>query len=179
MTVAYLGPSGSFSHEAALAFLPEEEPLAQPSFSAIIASVERGSVRFGILPVENSIAGTVEEVRDLLAASRVRILSEHDLPVRLHLLALPGTSLEGIRTAISHPVALRQCAGTLRALGLAIEEVGSTAAAARDLCGPASAAVASEAAARAYGRIILRRDIHDRADNLTRFCIVTGSSRLA
>lgn len=175
MSVAYNGMAGSFSHEACLAFLPGEVPIACSSFARTVRAVERGEATLGILPVVNNNVGEVEEVAQLLGASKLRILGEHRLPIRIHLLGLPGSSLDGIRTAVSHSMALKQCAATLARLGLAMEDAPSTSAAAKELSDPAKAALASEAAAAAYGLVILMRDVHDRDVNETSFVVVSGA----
>jgi prephenate dehydratase len=169
MRIAYAGTPGAFGHEACLAFAPAEEPLAVPGFADVAAAVESGLAQAGMLPLRNSRAGTVEEVASFLASCPLRIASEHDLPVRMHLLALPGAELADICTVVSHSMALRQCTKLLAALGVEAREALNTAAAARDLADPSCAVLASEAAARAYGLIVLRHDVHDVPDNLTRF----------
>jgi prephenate dehydratase len=175
MKVAYQGQPGAFGHEACLAFLPHHEPVAKHSFRAVLEAVTALETTYGMLPLENSHAGRVDEVWQLLAASDVERLSENRLPVRMHLLAPNGTRLESVRRVVSHPVALAQCAETLRALGLAVEAASNTAAAAKALAEAsdgATAVLASEAAASIYGLTILRRDVHDRPDNATTFCVV-------
>ena len=172
MKAAYQGVPGAFGHQACLAFLAGHEPLAEPSFAAVVDAVICGRAEAGILPVENDEAGPVEEVSDLLAASPVRVVAEHRLAVRMHLLGLPGAVLGGIETAVSHPMALKQCARTLERLGLAGEAAPNTAIAAQALRDPRKAVLASEAAAQAYGLEILVRDVHDRADNVTRFAVI-------
>lgn len=174
-TVVYQGQPGAFGHQACLAFLPDHLPLAKPSFAAVVAAVEAAEADVGILPVENSTAGRVEEAHRLLIDSDLAILSEHALPIRMHLLGLPGARLEKIDRVISHPVALAQCAETLRALKLATEGATNTAVAAKMLATTSdrrTAVLASEAAAEAYGLTILRRDVHDRPDNTTCFRVV-------
>ena len=173
MTIAYHGVPGAFSHEACRAFLPGEEPMSYSSFSGVIQAVEEGEADLGILPIENNNAGRVQEVRQLLASSTLKILAEHRLPIQIHLLGLPGTTLDGVRTAVSHPMALKQCATTLASLGLATEDAPSTSVAARDLSDPAKAVLASEAAAATYGLVILKANIHDREVNETTFVIVS------
>jgi prephenate dehydratase len=173
VTVAYHGVPGAFSHEACRAFLPGEEPIGYSSFAGVIQAVEVGEADLGILPIENNNAGTVDEVRQLLAASTLKILAEHRLPIRIQLMGLPGASLAGVRTAVSHPMALKQCATTLASLGLATEEAPSTSVAARDLSDPAKAVLASEGAAKTYGLVILNRDVHDREVNETTFVVVS------
>lgn len=172
MTVAYHGVPGAYSHEACLKFVPGEQPVGLPSFAAVISAVEAGEADLGILPLENNNAGGVDEVRQLLSGSPLRILSEHPLPIRIHLLGLPGSKLERVRTAVSHPMAIKQCRETLAKLGLAAEEAPSTSVAAQSLSDPAKAVLASEAAADAYGLAILKRDVHDRAVNETTFVVV-------
>jgi prephenate dehydratase len=173
MTVAYHGVPGAYSHEACLAFLPGEETIAYPSFGQVVQAVERGEADRGVLPIENNNAGPVHEVKQLLASARLNIVAEHRLPIRIHLLGLPGSRIDQVRTAISHPMALKQCADTLARLGLATEASPSTSVAAKELCDPAEAVLASEAAAEAYGLVILQRDVHDRDVNETTFVVVS------
>jgi prephenate dehydratase len=172
MKVAYQGLPGAFGHQACLAFAPGFEPVAEPSFAAVVAAVVEGRAERGILPIENNEAGPVAEARALLAEAAVEIVAEPVLPVRMHLLGLPGARIEDVHTAISHPVALRQCARTLDRLGLAREEAPNTAVAAAELRDPAKAVLASAAAAEAYGLVILLPDVHDRPDNATRFALL-------
>jgi prephenate dehydratase len=172
MSVAYHGVPGAFSHEACLSFLPDEKPVGLPSFADVVSAVESGEAEFGMLPLENNNVGGVDEVRKLLNGSSLRVLAEHALPVRIHLLGLPGSRIEEIRTAVSHPMAIKQCAGNLRAMGLASEEASSTSVAAESLSDRTRAALASRAAADAYGLVVLRENVHDREVNETTFVIV-------
>ncbi|HEX4737673.1 MAG TPA: prephenate dehydratase domain-containing protein [Allosphingosinicella sp.] len=172
MRVAYQGVPGAFGHQACLAFLPEHEPVAEPSFAAVVEAVAEGRAERGLIPVENSIAGLVEETRNLLDGAAVAVVGEPVLPVRMHLLGLPGARLDKIRTVVSHPVALRQCARKLDRLGLVREEASNTAVAAAALQDPTKAVLASAAAAEAYGLVILLADVHDRPDNATRFALL-------
>lgn len=171
MKVAYQGAPGAFGHLACSTFLPGFEPLARTSFAEVIAAVESGEAERGILPVENNEAGATG-AQELIDASGVETVAVHDLPVRMHLLGLPGARLEQIRTVVSHPVALKQCARTIARLGLATAEASNTAVAAQQLSNPTRAVLASEAAAEAYGLAILLRDVHDRPDNSTRFAVI-------
>lgn len=172
MTVAYHGVPGAFSHEACMTFLPDHEPVGLPSFADVIRTVEEGEADYGVLPLENNNAGDVDEVRQLLQGSPLKIVAEHKLPIRIHLLALPGSSLDQIRTAVSHPMAIKQCRQTLQSLGLVAEEASSTSVAAQTLADPTKAALASEAAAEAYGLVVLKRNVHDRETNETTFVVV-------
>lgn len=172
MKVAYQGVPGAFSHQAALAFATGYEPVAYPTFAAVLDAVETGQVERGIVPVENSRAGPVPEVQALLGSTRLHQLSRNPLPVRMHLLGLPGAMLETMHTAVSHPMALQQCAETLARLGLTPEPAINTAVAAKTLVDPAKGVLASEWAAGAYGLQMLVRDVHDDPDNTTWFVLL-------
>jgi prephenate dehydratase len=175
MSVAYQGEPGAFGHEASLKFVPGHSPVPMLSFGDVIAAVSAGETDYGVLPMENSCAGPVIEVQQLLSNTDISILSTHQLPVRMHLLAREGARLEEIGRVISHPVALAQCAATLSALGLATESASNTAVAAKMVSesdDPTIAVLASEAAAAIYGLAILRRDVHDQPDNATTFCVL-------
>ena len=174
MTVAYQGVPGAFGHAACQIFVPGHDCIAKPTPVAVLAAVASGETDYGVLPVENSIAGPVHDVADLLLGCG-RPSAMHDMPVRMHLLARPGAALEAVELVISHPVGLAQCAQTLRTMGVDTEEASNTAIAAKALAdsGDATTAVlASEAAAVTYGLQILRRDMQDRPDNVTRFCVL-------
>ena len=173
MKVAYQGVPGAFSHEACCTFLPDAEPLGRATFADVVEAVETGEADVGILPRANNSAGTVPEVQELIEGSSLKVVAEHRLPIRIHLLGLPGAQLEQVRVAVSHPMALKQCVGSLGELGLEQREASNTAAAAQSLSDPANAVLASESAAQAYGLEVLRRDMHDRDDNETIFVVVS------
>jgi prephenate dehydratase len=173
MTVAYHGVPGAFSHEACLRFVPGEEPVGLASFADVIRAVEQGEADVGVVPLENNNAGGVDEVQQLLKGSSLKVVGEHRLPVRIHLLGLPESSLDGIRTAVSHPMAIKQCRDNLAALGLVPEEASSTSVAAQTLSDPTKAVLASEAAADAYGLVVLKRNVHDHEVNDTTFVVVS------
>lgn len=176
MSVAYQGVPGAFSHEACLRFLPGHDPIAIPTFAAVIASVERNEADFGMLPLANNGAGETG-AGALIERSELRMVSRHELPVRMQLLGLPGSELATIELVVSHPVALRQCANTLAALGLRTVEASNTALAAAALADQKQAVLASEEAAVLYGLAILKRDVHDRPDNATLFVVVARGTK--
>ncbi|WP_129793105.1 prephenate dehydratase domain-containing protein [Sphingosinicella sp. CPCC 101087] len=182
-TVAYQGVRGAFGEEACRLFLPDLKPVPLPTFAAVAEAVARGETGRGMLPRRNSTAGPVPGIDALMEEKGLEVQASHVLPVRLHLLARPGVTLEAVRSVVSHPMALAQCARTLERLGLATEEAANTAMAARAVAesdDSGRAAVASEFAAEAWGLAILMGDVHDRADNATTFCVVTrrnGESR--
>jgi prephenate dehydratase len=172
MKAAYQGVPGAFSHEACCTFLPEAEPVGRATFAEVIEAVQEGEADVGILPRANNSAGLVPEVQELIDGSGLTVISEHKLPIRIHLLGLAGADLSRVRVAVSHPMALKQCTGNLEALGLEPQPASNTAAAAQSLSDPANAVLASEAAAAAYGLCVLKRDMHDRDDNETTFVVV-------
>jgi len=173
MKVAYQGVPGAFSHEACRKFLSDAEPVGRATFAEVIEAVELGDADLGILPRANNSAGVVPEVQGLIDKSSLRVISEHRLPIRIHLLGLPNSLVGDVRVAVSHPMALKQCLGKLAELGLEQQEASNTAAAAQTLSDPSHAVLASEAAAEAYGLAVLRRDMHDRDDNETIFVVVS------
>jgi prephenate dehydratase len=173
MSVAYQGVPGAFSHEACRTFLGYERSIGRATFAEVIETVLEGEADFGMLPFENNSAGAVEEVQSLLStAEGVEIIRRHVLPIRIHLLGLPGSDLDRLKTAVSHPMALKQCTRTLEALGLSAEPASNTAAAAQALSDSSKAVLASESAAEAYDLVILRRDLQDSRDNATTFCVI-------
>ncbi|MCI1955133.1 MAG: chorismate mutase [Oscillospiraceae bacterium] len=170
-TVACLGKKGSFSHEALLRLYPDAQPLFFPDFPAVFRAVETGRAGLGVLPVENSSAGSVGEVYDLILKYRFSIAGALSLPVR-HCLASAEPVLENVRVVYSHPQALRQCSEFLTAHRLKTEPFSSTAEAAEAAGKPGAAAVCSLRAAGERGLNILARDIQNTSANRTRFLAV-------
>ena len=179
--VAYLGPPGTFTEEALLtqADLAAAEHQLCRSIPEVLECAADGQVDLGFTAIENSIEGTVNVALDAL-------IFEHDLliqrevviDVRLHLLGLPGTSMEAIQRVISFPVATAQCRRYLTAHLPNAEEVAanSTAAAARDLAhshDAAAAAIGTVLSQKLYGLDMIATDIEDHPENQTRFVAVS------
>jgi prephenate dehydratase len=177
MKIAYQGVPGAFSHEACLTFLSEHEPFGKPTFAAVIEALLFGETDYGILPYENNAVGPVAEVHQLLDHCPLPIVARHVLPIRIHLLGLPGAKLEEVTTAVSHPMALKQCAERLARMGIAARPASNTAVAAQALADSTNAVLASEAAAAAYDLAILQRDMQDHPDNKTSFVILAREWR--
>jgi prephenate dehydratase len=182
--VAYQGEPGAFGEEAIIGYFGTGavHPTPMPTFSAVCAAVERGSVEAGVLPLENSVAGTVGDALDALADGSLRVVGELLLPIRHHLLALPGVALDGIERVASHWQALSQCERFLSERGWEIVPAADTAGAARELAtggDRATAAVASARAADRYGLEVLAADIQDSSHNVTRFAVLAPSTRAA
>ena len=175
VTVAYLGPEYTFSHLAAIArFGRAAKYLECQSVSDVFHAVEHGQAHVGVVPVENSLSGSVSETLDRLLRSDLQVVGEHYQRIE-HSLLSKGR-LEDIRTVYSHPHALAQCREWLTANLPAAELVpaASTAAAAKAAAqaGEAAAAIATAAAAEAYGLNVLARGIEDDPRNRTRFFII-------
>ncbi|HEV8201256.1 MAG TPA: prephenate dehydratase [Candidatus Polarisedimenticolia bacterium] len=145
-------------------------------FAAAFDALEAGTIDYALLPIENTIAGSINEVYDLLGHRPVTIVGEEVWAVEHCLLGLPGASTERLRIVRSHPVALQQCAKFLdRLAGVVSESFHDTAGAAQAVARERDAgiaAIASGEAAREYGLVVLKRDISDQAVNLTRFLLV-------
>ena len=153
-TVAYQGEPGAFGEEAIIGYFGADavEPIGMSTFSAVCDAVEFGSADAGVLPLENSLAGTVGDALDALAEGSLTVVGELLLPVRHHLLVLPGVKLDEVEWVASHWQALSQCERFLAGRGWEIVPAADTAGAARDLAARGdrhAAAVASERAATA------------------------------
>ena len=175
--VAYQGEPGAFSEAAIVAlFGVAATPLPCPWFGDVVAAVESGRAELALLPVENSIAGPVAESIAAIERSSLVVTGTTALPIRLSLLALPGATLESLRSVASHPVALRQCGGFLGAHPwLAPRESHDTAGAAREVAESndnGRGAIASARAGELNGLVVLAEGIEDRSDNVTQFAIV-------
>ncbi len=180
MRIGYLGPEGSFSHEA-VSTIEEVEPVACGTFADLLASVADSSLDEGLVPLENAIEGTVSATIDGLVFDHdLVIVREIVIPIRLHLLARPGVSIEDLTGVRSYVHALAQCRAYLHGLDVPIEQTTSTSQAAREVAESAEpwAAVASTLAGELFGLVALATDIEDHPDNATRF-VVVGRQRVA
>lgn len=175
-TIAFQGEHGAYSEQAVRQhFGPGASTLPCRTFLGITDALQSGHAQFGMLPVENSLAGTVVPAYDLLIDYDLHIQAEVILRVEHCLVAPPGTPLSAVRQVRSHPQALMQCETTLRRMGLEPLEYYDTAGAARDLAAdprPATAAIASALAAETYGLDILVRNLEDQDFNFTRFFVL-------
>lgn len=178
ISIAYLGPKGSFTEIAAMKFLNEANVryIPKPTIREVFRSVESGDVDMGVVPIENSIEGSVNITLDLLLDTPLKIYGEVELRVDHCLLASPGSTMEDIRVIFSHPQAIAQCRAFLETVipHAEIVEVNSTSKAAeivRNLRG--AAAIASERTASIYGLEVLAKSIQDYHDNYTRFIVLS------
>ncbi|MEE0800828.1 MAG: prephenate dehydratase domain-containing protein [Gemmiger sp.] len=176
---AYQGVEGAWSHIALRRLFPFARARSYATWAEVIEAVEQGDAFCGVLPIENSNAGDVSTVLDLLYAHRgLTVTQMCDLPIRQDLLGVPGAGLDQIRTVISHQQALAQSSPFLRARGYATRVWGNTADAARYVAeqgDPSLAAIASAETARLYGLQILVEGVNEDGDNTTRFVVIERS----
>lgn len=176
-SIAFQGERGAYSEEAIYQFFGQEvTTLPCRSFEGIFAAVESGEAEYGMLPVENSTAGSINQAYDLLLDHDLRVWGETILRVRHTLLAPSGTNLEDIQWVRSHPHALAQCERYLSNHGWASETTYDTAGSARDLAAdpePGVAAIASRLAGQLYELEELAYGIEDAFYNYTRFFILS------
>jgi prephenate dehydratase len=176
--VAFLGPAGTFSEEALLSGASEDavEPVPVPSIREAVVALREGRVELTLVPIENSLEGSINVTLDLLAeqAGAVRIAAESVLRVRHCLIAAREIELGAVETVVSHPQVPGQCARFLRSelAQASIQAAASTAEAVRSVVAAddgASAALGTALAAEIYGGVVLRDGVEDRDDNQTRF----------
>jgi prephenate dehydratase len=176
MKIAIQGELGSFSHEAAEAMLPRAQVVPCARSLEVFDRVKRGSVDGAVIPIENSLAGSVAEHLDLLLGREVHIVREFRLRIVHNLIALPGTKLGDVRRVFSHPVALDQCRD-LFAKNPRLEPVPfyDTAGSVKHVVTESlrdAAGIASRRAAEVYGGKVLKAGIEDDKKNFTRFFLI-------
>lgn len=172
MRVAFQGEPGAYSEEAGFGYFDAPEMVPEESFEAVFTAVTSGACQAGLIPIENSLAGSIHQNYDLLLRHELHIVGEYFLRVRHCLIGFPGVLLTEIQRVISHPQALGQCAGYLRELGVKTEPVYDTAGSVKLLKKGGertTAAIASKRAAEIYEMQILQESIEDNSENYTRF----------
>ena len=176
MKIAYQGEPGAFSEAAARRVDPDAELVPCRSFEEVFDGVQAGTAAHGVLPIENSIGGSIHRNYDLLLEHDLPIVAEVELPVVHHLLALPGTTLAGLKRVYSHPQGLAQCERFLRTLaGVEIIATYDTAGSAKMIADRQladAAAIASARAGEVFGLESLAASVQDFDDNITRFLVV-------
>lgn len=175
LRVAYQGLPGAYSESAAAKAYPNCEAVPCELFETAFDAVDRWLVDRAVLPIENSLGGSIHRNYDLLLRYSLHIVGEVKYAVRHCLLANHGVNIEDLKRVLSHPQALAQCEHTLTKLGVVREAVDDTAGAAKFVSTSQlrdAGAVASSLAAELYGLNILARDIQDDSDNVTRFLML-------
>lgn len=172
MRVAFQGERGAFSEAAAIAYFGAIDPVPCRALAGVFDAVERSEADRGMVPVENSQAGSINEAYDLLARRSLHIVGEHNQRIEHCLMGLPGETLDSIRTVLSHPQALAQCDTFLARGGWETAATYDTAGSAQIVAQqrrPGVAAIASRHAAEIYGLQILAEGIETSPVNYTRF----------
>ncbi|HKO15891.1 MAG TPA: prephenate dehydratase domain-containing protein [Gemmatimonadaceae bacterium] len=181
--VAFQGAPGAYSEEAVLRACGDDaQPVPLRENRDVADAVADGAVDLGVLPVENTIAGSVPATYDaIIARPQLQAIGELVLPIHHCVLGPPGSSLETLRTVESHPIALAQCTAFFaRHPAIHARAAYDTAGAASDVAraqDPARGALASRLAAHRYALTVLASDVEDRADNQTRFLVVSRTPR--
>ncbi|MBF2761112.1 MAG: prephenate dehydratase [Ectothiorhodospiraceae bacterium AqS1] len=173
--IGFQGEPGAYSHLACKQARPHMQPVPYPSFEETFAALRKGEVERAMIPIENPSGGRVADIHNLLPDSGLYIVDEHFQAIQHHLLALPGASLDDIKSVRSHVQALSQCRRQLRQLGLSPVATADTAGAAKQVAAdgdPQKAAIASRLAGEIYGLSILRSHIEDHLENTTRFVLM-------
>ena len=175
--VAFQGEPGAFSEAAAVQLLGEKiTTVPRATFDSAFQAIAEGAADAILAPVENTLAGSVVRVYDLLLESNLQIVAETILPIEHQLIGVPGSTLSGLRSVSSHPVALAQCEKFfLTHPGLKRVPTEDTAGSVREVMvrGDKSfAGIASRRAASIYGGVILAENIHDNPENFTRFVLL-------
>jgi len=180
MRLAYQGEPGAYSEAAALHFAgPQAETLPCKSFDEVFEAVAKRRATHGVVPLENSIGGTIHRNYDLLLDHEISITGEVELDVVHCLQALPGTRIEDVKIVYSHPQALAQCERYLKDLGVTVEAVYDTAGGAKLVAEQKlanAAALASRRAAEVFGLDVLQEAVQDFEFNITRFAIIGGAA---
>ena len=174
--VAFQGEIGAYSEEAAFQFFWSSIGIKpHESLEEVFKVVEEGEVQFGVVPVENSLEGSISRVYDLLLDSDLRVCGETELRVIHCLIASPGAGLDTIKRVYSHPQALAQCRNFLKHLNCELVPTYNTAGSVKMIKEsgmPDSAAIASARAAEIYGMQVIAQEIEDNPNNYTRFFIL-------
>lgn len=180
--VAFQGERGAFSEQAARQLLGDAiRVVPRPTFESLFRAIGERAADYALVPIENSLAGSVQRNYDLLCASMLVIVGETVLPIAHCLIGCQGSSLAKVRSVESHPVALAQCERFFAAhpdlRRIASDDTAGSARTVVTSGDSSRAAIASAFAARLYGGRILRRHVEDHAQNFTRFLLLSSKRK--
>lgn len=179
MRVAFCGVEGAFASIAAAKIFDTAMRIPYPDFKSAYTSVVEGECDCAVLPIENSTAGEVAQVMDMMFSGPLYVTGIYDLSVSHNLMAVPGTAISDVEEVISHPQALAQCAHYIRKHGFRERKFENTALAAKFVLeqnSPRLAAIASEETAALYGLTILDKNINENYINITRFAVLARTA---
>ena len=184
MRVAFQGEPGAFSEAAAIQLLGDRiTTVPRATFDAAFRAIGEHAADALLTPVENTLAGSVVRVYDLLLQSQLTIVAETILPIEHHLIGCPGATLKGIRSVASHPMALAQCERFFSShpelKRVPAEDTAGSVREALARGDKSSAAIAGRRAAEHYHGVILAKDIQDNAENFTRFALLVPEKEAA
>lgn len=175
--IAFQGTNGANSNLACLKFYPNFKAVAYQTFQEVFMAVQNDEVEFGMIPLENSYAGRVSEIHNLLQKHSVSIIAEHFFQISHQLCGVEGSQIQDIKEVYSHPQALMQCQNNLQKLNLNIVEYSNTAKAAEfvaKLGDKSKGAICSKLASELYGLDILQENVQDSCnDNITIFIVIS------
>jgi len=174
LRVGFQGEHGAYSEQAAMALYgPEADAIPCETFDAVFDGVEQGMLDYGVVPIENSLAGSIHRNYDLLFQHNLSIVAQHNLRGSHCLIAHQGATLSDIRRVYSHPQALAQCEHSLQGLGdvqvIAMHDTAGSVRLIQEQGWRDAAAIASQYAAERYGMAVLRAEFEDEKANYTRF----------
>lgn len=179
--ISFQGELGAYSHQACAEVFPDMDVLPCKTFESAVESVKTGKASLAMLPVENSTYGRVADIHHLLPETGLHIIGEHFVRVHINLLAIPGTKISDVKSALSHVVLLGQCRSFLKEHGIepitGIDTAGS-AKTISEINDPAQAALASEFAGNIYGLEVLAKHIEDQQHNTTRFLVMSPEPKV-
>ena len=179
--IAFQGKTGAYSDLACRASFPGHEPLPCPSFLDAFIAVETGKADLAMIPIDNSIAGRVADIHYLLPQYHLYFVAESFLPIHHCLLGIPGTKLSDIKKIYSHAHALPQCRNLIKKMKWDPVAYGDTAGSAErvaEMKDKSCAAIASSLTAKLYGLEILKKNISDEKNNVTRFLALSKKPRV-
>jgi len=174
--IAYSGVEGAFAYIAAARIFPEGNYVSYPDFKSAYNAVADGECDCAVLPIENSYAGEVGQVMDLMFKGSLYVNGVYDLQIKQNLLGIQGARVEDIKCVVSHPQALSQCAAYIKKHGFEQLQASNTAIAALSVLEKGNkelAAIASEETAALYGLAVLDRSVNESATNTTRFAVLS------
>ncbi len=174
-TIAFMGVEGANADLACRQVQPYMQTLPCASFDDVFEAVATGKAALGMIPIENSQAGRVAEIHNLIPRSNLHITGEFFQHIEHQLMAPKGATLATVKDVYSHPQALMQCRENLKALGVSTHTYSNTAAAAKDVSewnDTSKAAIASPLAAELYGLTVLKEHLQDADNNTTVFIII-------
>ena len=180
LKVAFQGEPGSNSHTACRSVFPDGEYLPCVTFDDCFAGLEKGTADRALIAIENSIAGRVADIHQLMPDSQVSIIGEFFLPIHFHLMAPRGARLDTLKSVRSHAMAIGQCRGFITRSGLVPVVGADTAGSARHVArkGDRSlAALAPHGAAELYDLVVLKENVEDADHNTTRFLVLSRQAR--